>query len=104
VVAWMGGLGIDCRCFTGFLATVLQLCRVDLAQLKASALPEAAASHGEKPAKSALSARLPFARGDSERVPAGDLGAERTALTTASASPAVESALVWRAAGGARSQ
>lgn len=27
VVAWIGGLGVDCRCFTEFLATVLQLCR-----------------------------------------------------------------------------
>jgi hypothetical protein len=31
VVAWVGGLGIDCRCFTSFLATVLQLCRSELA-------------------------------------------------------------------------
>lgn len=37
VVAWIGGLGIDCRCFTSFLATVLQLCRADLAQVKGSA-------------------------------------------------------------------
>jgi hypothetical protein len=37
VVAWVGGLGIDCRCFTSFLATILQLCRADLAALKASA-------------------------------------------------------------------
>jgi hypothetical protein len=35
VVAWVGGLGIDCRCFTGFLATVLQLCRAELAAAKA---------------------------------------------------------------------
>lgn len=38
VVAWIGGLGIDCRCFTSFLATVLQLCRADLAQVRASTL------------------------------------------------------------------
>jgi hypothetical protein len=36
VVAWVGGLGIDCRCFTSFLATVLQLCRVELSTAKAS--------------------------------------------------------------------
>jgi hypothetical protein len=35
VVAWVGGLGIDCRCFTSFLATVLQLCRAELSTLKA---------------------------------------------------------------------
>jgi hypothetical protein len=35
VVAWVGGLGLDCRCFTSFLATVLQLCRADLAATKA---------------------------------------------------------------------
>jgi hypothetical protein len=34
VVAWVGGLGIDCRCFTSFLATVLQLCRSELAAAK----------------------------------------------------------------------
>lgn len=37
VVAWVGGLGIDCRCFTSFLATVLQLCRAELAAAKAAA-------------------------------------------------------------------
>lgn len=41
VVAWVGGLGIDCRCFTSFLATVLQLCRVELATAKAAELPAA---------------------------------------------------------------
>lgn len=35
VVAWVGGLGLDCRCFTSFLATVLQLCRAELATAKA---------------------------------------------------------------------
>ena len=35
VVAWVGGLGIDCRCFTSFLATVLQLCRAELSNAKA---------------------------------------------------------------------
>jgi hypothetical protein len=35
VVAWVGGLGIDCRCFTSFLATVLQLCRAEMATAKA---------------------------------------------------------------------
>jgi hypothetical protein len=35
VVAWVGGLGIDCRCFTSFLATVLQLCRAELAAARA---------------------------------------------------------------------
>ncbi len=35
VVAWIGGLGLDCRCFTGFLATVLQLCRSERATLRA---------------------------------------------------------------------
>jgi hypothetical protein len=39
VVAWVGGLGIDCRCFTSFLATILQLCRAELAALKALAPP-----------------------------------------------------------------
>ncbi|HKO94583.1 MAG TPA: SMI1/KNR4 family protein, partial [Polyangiaceae bacterium] len=33
VVAWVGGLGLDCRCFSSFLATVLQLCRAELASL-----------------------------------------------------------------------
>lgn len=36
VVAWVGGLGIDCRCFTSFLATVLQLCRAELSAAKAA--------------------------------------------------------------------
>jgi hypothetical protein len=36
VVAWVGGLGLDCRCFTSFLATVLQLCRAELATAKAN--------------------------------------------------------------------
>lgn len=36
VVAWLGGLGLSCTCFTAFLATVLQLCRAELASLKAS--------------------------------------------------------------------
>jgi hypothetical protein len=36
VVAWVGGLGIDCRCFTSFLATVLQLCRAELSTLRAA--------------------------------------------------------------------
>jgi hypothetical protein len=35
VVAWVGGLGVDCRCFTSFLATVLQLCRAELSTAKA---------------------------------------------------------------------
>jgi len=35
VVAWMGGLGLDCRCFSSFLATVLQLCRAELTTAKA---------------------------------------------------------------------
>lgn len=39
VVAWVGGLGIDCRCFTSFLATVLQLCRAELTTTKAAAAP-----------------------------------------------------------------
>jgi hypothetical protein len=39
VVAWVGGLGIDCRCFTSFLATVLQLCRAELSTSKASDPP-----------------------------------------------------------------
>jgi hypothetical protein len=41
VVAWLGGLGIDCRCFTSFLATVLQLCRTELTAAK-SAEPSSA--------------------------------------------------------------
>jgi hypothetical protein len=36
VVTWVGGLGIDCRCFTSFLATVLQLCRAELSTVKAA--------------------------------------------------------------------
>lgn len=39
VVAWVGGLGIDCRCFTSFLATVLQLCRAELGAVKATDAP-----------------------------------------------------------------
>jgi hypothetical protein len=39
VVAWVGGLGIDCRCFTSFLATVLQLCRSELSTVRASDPP-----------------------------------------------------------------
>lgn len=35
VVAWIGGLGLDCRNFTEFLATVLQLCRTEAAERKA---------------------------------------------------------------------
>ncbi len=34
VVAWLGGLGLNCTCFTAFLATVLQLCRAELASAK----------------------------------------------------------------------
>jgi hypothetical protein len=34
VIAWVGGLGLDCRCFTSFLAIVLQLCRAELGTLK----------------------------------------------------------------------
>lgn len=37
VVAWVGGLGLDCRCFSSFLATVLQLCRAELAALGSEA-------------------------------------------------------------------
>jgi hypothetical protein len=47
VVAWVGGLGLDCRCFTGFLATVLQLCRADLAATKG--VDGDAAPHPERP-------------------------------------------------------
>jgi hypothetical protein len=52
VVAWVGGLGIDCRCFTSFLATVLQLCRAELSTVKAvepplvSGSPPAGGSRG----------------------------------------------------------
>jgi SMI1/KNR4 family protein SUKH-1 len=35
VVAWLGGLGLNCTCFTACLATVLQLCRAELASAKA---------------------------------------------------------------------
>lgn len=35
VVAWLGGLGLNCTCFTALLATVLQLCRAELASAKA---------------------------------------------------------------------
>jgi SMI1/KNR4 family protein SUKH-1 len=35
VIAWLGGLGLNCTCFTAFLATVLQLCRAELASVKA---------------------------------------------------------------------
>lgn len=61
VVAWMGGLGIDCRCFTGFLATLLQLCRAELAQVKARALPESAGRPEvaeNRPSSSRQAARL----------------------------------------------
>ena len=44
VVAWVGGLGIDCRCFTSFLATVLQLCRAELSTVKAVDPPAQAAT------------------------------------------------------------
>jgi hypothetical protein len=46
VVAWVGGLGIDCRCFTSFLATVLQLCRVELSTAKAADAPSSEPSSG----------------------------------------------------------
>jgi hypothetical protein len=35
VIAWLGGLGLNCTCFTAFLATVLQLSRAELASAKA---------------------------------------------------------------------
>ena len=38
VIAWVGGLGLDCRCFTSFLAMALQICRAELAALKAVAV------------------------------------------------------------------
>jgi hypothetical protein len=47
VVAWVGGLGLDCRCFTSFLATVLQLCRAELATAKAADTDEIASSLGQ---------------------------------------------------------
>ena len=40
VIAWVGGLGLDCRCFTSFLATALQICRAELATLKAVSVPQ----------------------------------------------------------------
>lgn len=46
VVAWVGGLGIDCRCFTSFLATVLQLCRAELTTVKAAEPPAPAEATG----------------------------------------------------------
>lgn len=49
VVAWVGGLGIDCRCFTSFLATVLQLCRAELANVRT----DAPGSATERPADAA---------------------------------------------------
>jgi SMI1/KNR4 family protein SUKH-1 len=49
VVAWVGGLGIDCRCFTSFLATVLQLCRAELSSLRvAETLPAALATPAQR--------------------------------------------------------
>jgi hypothetical protein len=42
VVAWVGGLGLDCRCFTSFLATVLQLCRAELVSARTEASPRQA--------------------------------------------------------------
>jgi hypothetical protein len=42
VVAWLGGLGLNCTCFTAFLATVLQLCRAELASAKAQGARAAA--------------------------------------------------------------
>jgi hypothetical protein len=39
VVTWVGGLGLDCPCFTSFLATVLQLCRAELSTVKAADPP-----------------------------------------------------------------
>jgi len=41
VIAWVGGLGLDCPCFTSFLATALQLSRAELAGVKTAASPEA---------------------------------------------------------------
>jgi hypothetical protein len=62
VIAWMGGLGMDCRCFTGFLATVLQLCRAELAQVKSWALPEPASAASETAQKQGFSPRPPALR------------------------------------------
>jgi hypothetical protein len=39
VIAWVGGLGLDCRCFTSFLAMALQICRAELATLKTVTVP-----------------------------------------------------------------
>jgi hypothetical protein len=39
VVSWVGGLGLDCRCFTSFLATVLQLCRAELSTARGADPP-----------------------------------------------------------------
>lgn len=80
VVAWMGGLGIDCRCFTGFLATVLQLCRAELVQLRAGEAAASTDADAEKPGKSAPPARLSPTRARAERSPARELGAERAVL------------------------
>jgi hypothetical protein len=46
VVAWVGGLGLDCRCFTSFLATVLQLCRAELATAKSGDMASGVAPSG----------------------------------------------------------
>ena len=62
VVAWLGGLGIDCRCFTGFLATVLQLCRAELVQVKARSLPAEAHEIARAAEKSLEIARQSSAR------------------------------------------
>jgi len=66
VVAWVGGLGIDCRCFTSFLATVLQLCRAELVTAKAGdppALPQAPAQHPDTELPQAAAPPLDRARG-----------------------------------------
>jgi hypothetical protein len=49
VIAWVGGLGLDCRCFTSFLATVLQLSRAELASVKTAETldPQPAVSAGK---------------------------------------------------------
>lgn len=78
VVAWMGGLGIDCRCFTGFLATILQLCRAELVQVKAGELPSSA--DAPKPGKSTRAPRSALARAHSERAAFRQFGAERAVL------------------------